>query len=465
MRAPRLGDHVAVRRHVVGGARKVILHDTSDDGLGSAEIGEREWLVLQHADGTRDLAGVLAAASADGAVVSDGQLRHFFDSLEAAGLMGEGPPPAPAAPAPETGERSARPLEQLAGFSLSCDGGGTCCRFYPTTSFSPLEVARARVSLPLVLDGGIDPRRAFTPDRGPSMLAWRAAAVAMVDGRCAFLTERQRCGLHEAAGAGSKPLGCRLYPARFVDDGAVVRVTPWIECACVLSSAAERRPGAAPLLDPAARTVADLDPAVHVERLSDARTGTEPGSAARLGAQLEVELEAKLGEHGDGDVDTPLLWLLLAEQPADIGSAVALSRRAPSSAGGSASRMGALRHELARLARGVDRHLAREGSWRHAQDLALTAPRWMQAAMAEMGEGVGPDDADLADERFMLRAMVFGRQWLVDDGRPASASLVARAARALVARAMRRVPGDGVPSSVAAHPLALVEAAARAFAL
>ena len=46
------------------------------------------------------------------------------------------------------------------------------------------------------------------------------AAAAATLTATAYLDERGRCQLHGAAGPHAKPLGCRTFPAHFVDDGA-----------------------------------------------------------------------------------------------------------------------------------------------------------------------------------------------------------------------------------------------------
>ena len=69
--------------------------------------------------------------------------------------------------------------------------------------------------------------------------------LLIVDGRCAYLGESGWCSLHTKAGPAAKPLGCALFPASFLDDGERIRVSTWVECACVLASVG--RPGGAVL--------------------------------------------------------------------------------------------------------------------------------------------------------------------------------------------------------------------------
>src|SRR5262245_58846168 len=233
MKRPSLADHVLPRRHFVGEKRLVVLHDP--DAGRTACIGEREWAVLRAADGTRDLEGIASAAAVRERPVRSDHVAEFLADLERAGMLREGPPARE--DAREEAAPTGRPWRALADFRLRCDGSGSCCRIYPTTVFSPLEVARARSLAPEVLDAGQRATSAFTPERGSTLPPWRARAVTMVEGRCAFLLPSNRFVLHERAGTAAKPAGCRLYPATFADDGACVRVSFAPECRCVIASA------------------------------------------------------------------------------------------------------------------------------------------------------------------------------------------------------------------------------------
>ena len=229
---PRLAEHVLPRLHVAGARELVILHDTREGRL--VQIGRREWGLLAAADGTRDIEGIVLAAARSGSFAKAAALQGFLEQLHAAGMIEEGPAgesladPPPVVPAD-------RPLDPLAGYLLRCDGSGSCCRLYASVLFSPVEVARARALLPSVLDAGDRRSNAFSPERGSGPCA--ASAVAQVDGRCAYLADGGLCSLHAAGGEGGKPLGCRLFPATFTDDGEAVRVSVAVECACVLASA------------------------------------------------------------------------------------------------------------------------------------------------------------------------------------------------------------------------------------
>jgi lysine-N-methylase len=149
---PRLAAHVLARRHIVDDEERIVLHDLASGRL--VQIGPREWGLLMATDGTRDLEGIVIAAAREGAHARVPALRTFLEQLHLAGFLDDGagdPAPAPGE-APAVDE--ALPLDRLPGFSLTCDGSGSCCRLYATVIFGPLEAARARVLLPQVLDVG-----------------------------------------------------------------------------------------------------------------------------------------------------------------------------------------------------------------------------------------------------------------------------------------------------------------------
>src|SRR6185369_12267539 len=93
---PRLADHALARWHVAAGEEHVLLHDTKAGR--TVRLGAREW-------------GLLAAADGIGEV--EASAEHDDDG--------------------------ARPVEALSGFSLRCDGRGSCCRLYASIVFSLAE--------------------------------------------------------------------------------------------------------------------------------------------------------------------------------------------------------------------------------------------------------------------------------------------------------------------------------------
>src|SRR5262245_32534040 len=170
---PRLADHVLARKHLVDGEERVVLHDTTADRL--LQIGLREWGLLAAADGTRDIDGIVLAAAREGAHARAPALRSFLEQLHAAGLLEDGATPSEtmgatpgkpgiAATTADPAPAARRPLDVLPGFSLHCDGSGSCCRIYASVIFGPVEAARARALLPTIMDGGVRHERAFLPE-------------------------------------------------------------------------------------------------------------------------------------------------------------------------------------------------------------------------------------------------------------------------------------------------------------
>ncbi len=450
-RHPRLAEHVAVRRHLVAGEVVVVLHDTDSEQL--ATLGQREWAVLSCADGTRDL----AAASRLGQPTSREHLEEFLVQLAAAGMLREGPAPAVSAPPPRSVVAD-RPVVLPAGFGYHCDGSGSCCRIYQTTLFSPEEAVRARAVAPELLGAGQDGTAAFTPERGstgPTPEAaghcWRAAAVTMVQGRCAYLSSQQRCLLHERAGAEAKPLGCRLFPAVFVDDGRELRVTAAPECACVLRPWSGGQDAEALVADDVT-TAGDLDPAIAIDVLPEAIA-----ISADKHVPCAVYLRWSDGLEGpkEHDVAQYLVDLAAGFGGNDDLERSPLPRR--------------LEQELRVLRKRVAQRAARDACWRASTDLARLVPEWVGHAIESLLQpGLIPPDADIGAEQRYYCLVAHGHLW-VTSRRPLAEELRARSARLLVARqlrAQRSLWTTSLPAQdhVADQPLALVEAAARAFA-
>lgn len=468
---------------MVDGRPFVILHDQRDGR--SVKIGEREWALVACMDGTRDVEGLVTAAARRGARMTLETAGAFVAELTAAGLL-EMPLAATVPPADEEGDVGAgpdldavplgaavatpadRPLEPLADYLLACDGAGTCCRLYPTIAFLPLDVARARAALPLVLDGGDDADAVFTPARGTID---PIRTVASVEGRCAYLQPGGRCGIHAAAGSANKPFGCRTYPTTFVDDGVSVRVTPRPECLCVPRSAVAAsgaegptEPAGEPLLAPGVLTRGDLPTGIFVHRLP---------ITIRLGGGLDAPREAlsawSRAVAGASTPDAAAAFAALARAVAERGLD-AESQRAlavappPLDADVVLPRLERLRTAVARRASETWRSpddLAHRGflSLEAACDLALAAPEtFTRGPRSERERGV---------EAFHFRATLFGHLGLATDTPPSLAeALEARATLVIAARALAVVAElTDLEDPAFAWPLSLTEALARGFGL
>jgi lysine-N-methylase len=464
---PTLAAHVAARRHVVAGEAFVILHDTRAGQV--AKIGEREWVLLRCADGTRDLSGLIAAAAAQGRETKREHVEAFFAQLDRAGMLSHG---IGTEPEPPFRPAAGQPVVPLPGFRLRCDGSGSCCRVYPTTSFSPLEVATARVHGAEVLDCGLAPDGVFSPEWGSTMPPWRAQAVTMVDGRCGFLSPAERCVLHEAGGAQAKPQGCRHFPATFVDDGEVVRISVAPECACVFRSALEPAQGGGHLVPPEVMSAGELAPSVFVSRvpshLSLSGGSSAPGSTmVALGAALSRGLD-----DSGADYDAArLLWALAQElerpsvdpRDPDVQAVVSATLTQASRSPTRAPVEGLVAVAKA-LAVALDRRIDQDDGWRAEADLARRVSRWMAAAVSTvMGHGWSLEADQPAAELFYLQAVFHGHLWLTEDDGPLCDGLRRRALRLLVARAFAHtISADERAAEPALdYPLALVEAVSR----
>jgi lysine-N-methylase len=401
-------------------------------GAAVACVGEREWTFLRAADGTRDLEGIRLAAEAEGRVASRDQLSAFFGELAEQGMLCVGSPPQEGYAKTAEAPRRAIPLP---GFELSCDGAGTCCRLYPTTVFLPLDVANARSACPSVMDGGHHADRAFTPLHSSAAPPWSARAVAMVNGRCAYLGADNRCQIHVHGGPELKPAGCQSYPLLVVDDGAELRIGPRPECRCVWTSPPSPTPDGVAI--PVGRIVEVVPDPVPVSR-------DTTWSRARYRAWAK-----SVAPRVDGSDAIAILWQLAHELSPSAASVV----------------------DHARLwVTLLAAHNARQ-RWRSTGDLARRIPLWMERALSktalvETGRGA-PDATPLEGEHLYLRAVAFGHGWvlgnlpLVDDLRERAVRIYM--ARRLTAARLELEPSDPDPGLT--EPIALVEAVCRGFGI
>jgi lysine-N-methylase len=459
---PRLADHVVARRHVVAGQEMIVLRDLASGA--SARIGPREWTLLLAADGTRDLAGVILAAAREGVHATEGALAAFLSDLAREGLLEDDVADAPPSrPTLEVlGVPRDRPLDPLPGYRFACDGRGGCCGFYGTVVFSPLEALRARALAPAVRDGGERPERAFVPERG---VAAPGLAVTSVDGRCAYLERDGRCAVHAAGGLEAKPLGCRTFPARFVDDGEVVRVTAAVECACVVRSRGSAE--GASLLPHGARVAGDLDPALHVESLAEgfAAGPSVAASRAELCAWSRDLVAAEPPRNA-----VAATWALAADVERHglgrRGGPTRFPGDAPPPAPGEVIPL------LEHLAAAAARRALEDATWGGESLLAGRAVRFIHAAATALLEPelcalvLAAPGRYASAEAFYLRAVLHGHE-LVGALTIADA-LRDRAVRMLVARALpigfAALDEDGSDPALE-HPIAIVEATLRGHGL
>ena len=174
------------------------------------KVGSRAWALLAAMDGSRDALGLVSALSQRGVSVSLADVEAFIEETSAVGIVefedrGSAPVPHPAPPV-DVGV-ALRPIERMPGFSLACDGSGSCCRLYPTITFSPLDAARARAALPLVRDGGDTERERLHPRAGR-----RAAFARRRAGRWSLRLSRARGWLRRAQGGRRRRQALRLLP-------------------------------------------------------------------------------------------------------------------------------------------------------------------------------------------------------------------------------------------------------------
>lgn len=439
---PRLAERVQARMHVASGSAKVVLHDPRT-GL-MMEIAPADWRVLEHADGTRDVDGLQLALAKGGEPVREADVLQLLHELNGAGVLDDGLAPRllPALSSEETTPDD-RPLDVLPDFALICDGRGSCCRFYSSVGFLPIEALRARLLAKDMDLRGIEEERLFMPVNGfssphPEM----PVTVAQIDGRCFFLEDDLRCGIHRRAGAEAKPNMCRNYPATFVDDGVALRVSLGPECACVFASVGV--PGGSPLVTGAA-TRGELDPLVALTYVPDPVPVSAMKTAPRelLHAWSRTVHDRARVLPGDA---AGWAWALAASIERDGLTDIEV---APAPLDGIKPWLAALRERAEVVAS------THEG-WRDVSDLSRIVARWVADALK--APDVSATATDPEAERFYLAALAFGHR-LASEGRALADGLRDRATRIVTARAMAAI--EAPAGSSAGHPLALLEGAMR----
>ena len=459
---PRLAEHAMVRRHFIDGEEIIVVHDARSGDL--VRMPPRAWALVEAADGTRDLGGLLLAASQRGALHRASEVVSVLTDLHAAGLLTDGIDPF----ALDRGEGSvdaAAPLDVLP-FTLVCDGSGSCCATYSTVRFTEDEASRARSLLPGAAGGRA---RVFLPLQGSG--AQLHVAATAIDGRCAFHAEDGACELHRTHGPRAKPSGCSLYPATFVFDGEAVRVSLGFECACVEKSLG--RKDGVPLVPEGASARGDLPEGAQIATLPEVIDLAPGRSAARAEVVRWSRAVLRAMRSVSGDAGHPAvrdmvaaLWSLAAKVAdgdlSEEGVAVALEDA-------SAPSPDALSPWIAAL---VERTAAKRDSadrWRSERDRVRVASRLLADAAASLidpptlASALQPPKASpsVAADILYVTACIHGHA-LVGE-LPLAPALRDRAARVLLARVVPEAAArTGCRDPGREHPLPLVEAMMRA---
>jgi lysine-N-methylase len=274
--------------------------------------------------------------------------------------------------------------------------------------------------------------------------------------------------LHAVGGPQGKPLGCRTFPALYVDDGQAVRVTPAVECACVLASVGSAEDGE--LLVPEDVLTSDkLDEGIHIERLPDQIQITQK----RYGARDDYVAWSRIVASAPPPSDIVGAFLALAEAVETWGLDPGAALRALSAP--HTTDPAAMRPALFALAERARQRLNIDGSWRSPSDLALRSIRWiLDAATLLSGEpaelarilATPPSSDEGTSEAFYLRAGAYGHHFVLGVA-PLAHALRDRAVRLVLTRTIRTVvgPDEQQQEPVLRHPLALIEATLRGHGL
>lgn len=119
------------------------------------------------------------------------------------------------------------PLRIPEGINFECSGCGNCCLEWPVpitqADHTKLSALVVRGELPGAADLLFKPLKA-SDDK---MRLFSHSLEKRTDGRCNFLTDENRCLIHEKFGREAKPSICRLFPYTFTPapDGTYVSVS------------------------------------------------------------------------------------------------------------------------------------------------------------------------------------------------------------------------------------------------
>lgn len=132
---------------------------------------------------------------------------------------------------------------------FTCASCARCCRRWEIlVSPAELESLRQRDAGRWFREAAGSPE-GTAPDPYEPIAGWRGyhRIRKREDGACGFLSDANRCRLHEELGSGGKPLTCRMFPYRFHPAPGAVIVTTSFGCPTVLANQGEPIATGAPL--------------------------------------------------------------------------------------------------------------------------------------------------------------------------------------------------------------------------
>lgn len=216
-----------VRRHFIDGEEIVVVHDVRSGDL--VRMPPRAWALVEAADGTRDVGGLLLAASQRGELRRASEVTAVLTDTARGGA------------AQRTGSIPSRSCRRR-----RWRGRGGAARRMRHARVQQLGGVLRDLQHGALLRRGSGARgRCYRSWKGAARCSYRsrgAAPAALVrrhDDRRAVRVHRGRRGVRAApeARCGGKALaGARIYPATFTFNGEAVRVSLGVECACIAKS-------------------------------------------------------------------------------------------------------------------------------------------------------------------------------------------------------------------------------------
>lgn len=258
------------------------------------KLGPVTRALVQRIDGTRTVEEVIGEVRALLPETPRAEVENAFRNLFLANLVeGVGEPVLELARQLKAGKLTMKPV-MLPGQRFECQGSGQCCQTYEYGPLRDEDVDRlAKLDI-----AGVYPKLGpgpYVETHKSEQTGANEWYLKKVEGRCIFLLNDMRCGVHAAFGAQAKPAICRLFPWRSLFTLEGVRIYDQSECATFAVSARKgdslekQLEWIEPLLDKTVRLF-------HPMLLLDARTMCDYGYFARVQDALCAAIDRRIGD-------------------------------------------------------------------------------------------------------------------------------------------------------------------------
>jgi Fe-S-cluster containining protein len=124
---------------------------------------------------------------------------------------------------------------------FTCSQCGRCCRRWDVFVSEGEKAAYAKQGVARWFRENLEATEGTAHDPFEPVSGWSGfhRIRARPDGACGFLSEQNRCRLHEEMGAASKPLTCRMFPFTFYPAPASTMATASFGCPTIVENRGE----------------------------------------------------------------------------------------------------------------------------------------------------------------------------------------------------------------------------------